>query len=143
MKNKKLLKLCLFYSTVMLLLFTLSFSVNATSGCCSGHGGVNCDAGPDSDGSVICNDGWKDSSCSYSSMSKCALPSKSSNIRSGSSNNRTNSSSSNTINTQRGTKPKSFMEKHPVLGPLLGISIAVPVIPLGIVGMIINLFSRK
>lgn len=34
-------------------------------GACSGHGGVNCAAGPDSDGSVICNDGWRDSSVRY------------------------------------------------------------------------------
>lgn len=37
----------------------------ASSGACSGHGGVNCAAGPDSDGSVICNDGWRDSSVQY------------------------------------------------------------------------------
>lgn len=34
-------------------------------GACSGHDGVNCAAGPDSDGSVICNDGWEDSSVDY------------------------------------------------------------------------------
>lgn len=46
-------------------------NVLATSGACSWHGGVNCAAGPDWDGSVICNDGWRDSSVSYSSMAKC------------------------------------------------------------------------
>jgi hypothetical protein len=44
----------------------------ATSGACSSHGGVDCSAGPDSDGSVICVDGWLNSSVSYSSMKKCA-----------------------------------------------------------------------
>lgn len=43
----------------------------ATSGACSSHGGVNCAAGPDSDGSVICNDTWPDSSVQYSSMVMC------------------------------------------------------------------------
>ena len=45
--------------------------VYATSGACSSHGGVNCSAGADSDGSVICYDGWEDSSVSYSSMVMC------------------------------------------------------------------------
>jgi len=43
----------------------------ATSGACSWHGGVSCSAGADWDGSVICNDGWRDSSVSYSSMIMC------------------------------------------------------------------------
>ena len=38
----------------------------ATSGCCSGHDGVNCGAGAPSNGKVVCNDGWTGSSCSYS-----------------------------------------------------------------------------
>ncbi len=37
----------------------------ASAGACSGHGGVDCAAGPDSDGSVICMDGWKGSSVAY------------------------------------------------------------------------------
>lgn len=37
----------------------------ASRGACSWHGGVNCVAGPDIDGSVICNDGWRDSSVQY------------------------------------------------------------------------------
>lgn len=52
----------------------------ATSGACSGHGGVSCGAGSDSDGSVICNDGWRNSSVSYSSMVMCGAPSKARNI---------------------------------------------------------------
>lgn len=43
----------------------------SASGACSYHGGVNCSAGSDWDGSVICNDGWQDSSVSYSSMVSC------------------------------------------------------------------------
>ena len=37
----------------------------SSSGACSSHGGVNCALGPDVDGSVICNDGWTDSSVEY------------------------------------------------------------------------------
>ena len=43
----------------------------ATSGACSDHGGVSCSAGADFDGSVVCNDGWRDSSVSYSATSEC------------------------------------------------------------------------
>ena len=43
----------------------------ATSGTCSYHGGVDCSAGEDTDGSVICNDGWTESSVLYSDMSSC------------------------------------------------------------------------
>ncbi|MBF0291968.1 MAG: fibronectin type III domain-containing protein, partial [Nitrospinae bacterium] len=42
-------------------------------GACSDHGGVNCSAGQDSDGSVICNDGWLDSTVQYS-CSNSSLP---------------------------------------------------------------------
>lgn len=38
----------------------------ASSGACSSHDGVDCSAGPDSDGSVICNDGWRGSAVEYS-----------------------------------------------------------------------------
>ncbi len=44
----------------------------AASGACSSHGGVNCSAGSDYDGSVICYDGWRNSTVSYSSMSMCS-----------------------------------------------------------------------
>lgn len=37
----------------------------ASSGACSGHGGVNCAAGPQPNGRVICNDGWKGSKVMY------------------------------------------------------------------------------
>ncbi len=51
--------------------FSLIQSVQATSGACSYHGGVSCGAGPDWDGSAICNDGWRDSSVSYLSSNEC------------------------------------------------------------------------
>lgn len=59
---------------VLLLATLFAFSgqfVFATSGACSSHGGVSCASGPDSDGSVICNDGWTDSSVFYESVSMC------------------------------------------------------------------------
>jgi hypothetical protein len=34
-------------------------------GACSHHDGDNCLAGPDKDGSVICNDGWRESTVAY------------------------------------------------------------------------------
>ncbi len=37
----------------------------SSPGACSWHGGVDCSAGADFDGSVICNDGWRDSSVTY------------------------------------------------------------------------------
>lgn len=46
-------------------------SAHATSGACSWHNGVNCSAGPDWDGSEICNDGWRDSSVLYSNTIMC------------------------------------------------------------------------
>ena len=49
----------------------LPISAYAASGACSYHGGVDCSAGADWDGSVICNDGWRESSVSYSSMVMC------------------------------------------------------------------------
>ncbi|MFA5793179.1 MAG: hypothetical protein WC897_04920 [Candidatus Gracilibacteria bacterium] len=55
-------------------LIGLTSSVNyvlATSGACSGHDGVDCSAGADLDGSVICDDGWRGSSVSYVSWASC------------------------------------------------------------------------
>jgi hypothetical protein len=39
---------------------------------CGNHGGINCQAGPDVDGSVICHDGFKDASPRYAIS--CAAP---------------------------------------------------------------------
>ncbi len=59
------------------LIFTLyPYHVDAKSGACSGHRGVNCAAGADKDGSVICNDGWKKSTVSYASMKECRKKTK-------------------------------------------------------------------
>ena len=41
------------------------------SGACSDHGGVDCNAGANSDGSVICNDGWRDSSVNFYNVIEC------------------------------------------------------------------------
>ena len=57
---------------IAVLLFPLS--AYATSGACSGHGGVNCSAGSGANGQVICNDGWDGSSVSYASMEECQTP---------------------------------------------------------------------
>jgi hypothetical protein len=46
----------------------LTSPVYAITGACSGHDGVDCSAGADTDGSVICSDGWTDSSVDYTSM---------------------------------------------------------------------------
>lgn len=59
-----------------MLFLSLCVSVSpvlATSGACSDHGGVNCSAGANYDGSVVCNDGWEDSSVSFSSVSECSM----------------------------------------------------------------------
>ena len=55
---------------LILLVLFLPVTVNAASGCCSSHGGVDCTK-IQSNGNVVCNDGWKGSSCSYSGMKKC------------------------------------------------------------------------
>jgi len=68
--KEKIKKISLF---IIIFLFSFDFlsSVKATSGACSWHGGVNCAVGPDWDGSVICNDGWKDSGVSFYSTDEC------------------------------------------------------------------------
>ena len=54
--------------------FYLPIQVFAVSGTCSWHGGVDCDAMADWDGSAICNDGWRDSSETFYSIQKCKTP---------------------------------------------------------------------
>lgn len=51
-------------------LIALNPIVFAKSGCCSSHKGVDCNK-IQSDGKVVCNDGWTGSSCAYSSMVMC------------------------------------------------------------------------
>lgn|GEM_PF-1433267 len=65
---KKSISFILFLSMVFLF---FPQSVQAKSGCCSGHGGVSCSAGAQGNGDVICNDAWTGSSCSYSEMAMC------------------------------------------------------------------------
>ncbi|MFA7049846.1 MAG: hypothetical protein WC164_01905 [Patescibacteria group bacterium] len=57
---------------LLLLICFFPFIAKASSGACSGHGGINCSAGADYDGSVICNDGWRDSSVKYYDADECA-----------------------------------------------------------------------
>lgn len=61
----------IFIFTLIIVSFGLIQKVEATSGACSYHGGVKCGAGPDWDGSEICNDGWTDSAVSYISSEEC------------------------------------------------------------------------
>lgn len=55
----------------ILIVVLISDVAYATQGTCSSHGGIDCDQGPDIDGSAICHDGWKDSSESFYDADKC------------------------------------------------------------------------
>ena len=63
------------FITSTLILLALPFLsvdlVYATEGSCSWHGGVNCNAGPDLDGSEICKDGWRDSTVNFANSVEC------------------------------------------------------------------------
>lgn len=75
MKNQ-IRRIALFsYIFVVPFLITLIFpsQADAISGSCSYHGGVACSLGSDYDGSVICNDGWRDSSVSFSDAQECKV----------------------------------------------------------------------
>lgn len=52
-------------------LFIESLPAEAVEGTCSWHGGIDCSAGSDWDGSAICNDGWMDSNENYYSTKSC------------------------------------------------------------------------
>lgn len=56
---------------IILFLLFVPVMVDAKSGCCSHHGGVDCTQ-KQKNGRVVCNDGWKGSSCYYNEMKKCA-----------------------------------------------------------------------
>lgn len=60
-----------FIPLLVFVLLVIPISVFAISGACSYHEGVNCSAGADWDGSVICNDGNRDSSVLYKDMTMC------------------------------------------------------------------------
>lgn len=70
-------KLIVFF-LILASIFIFSSPVFSKSGCCSSHGGVNCAAGAQGNGNVICNDGWTGSSCLYSEMVMCGGSSSSS-----------------------------------------------------------------
>ncbi len=67
----KIKRLLLTTLAALLAAFLYVTPVFAKSGCCSGHGGVDCAAGSQDNGNVICNDGWTGSSCAYSGMVMC------------------------------------------------------------------------
>jgi len=70
--NKLISKKTLLSLILVPLMLVGSYNIiSASSGACSWHGGVDCISGADWDGSVICNDGWRDSNVSYNSMSEC------------------------------------------------------------------------
>jgi hypothetical protein len=56
---------------LLALLVPISTFAENGSGACSYHDGVNCSAGWQSDGIVICNDGWKESVVEYEFVEKC------------------------------------------------------------------------
>ncbi|MEI6093657.1 MAG: hypothetical protein WCQ47_08300, partial [bacterium] len=56
---------------ILSVIFFAGNSVYATSGACSSHRGAMCSVGPDSDGSVVCNDGWRDSTVSFYDTDEC------------------------------------------------------------------------
>ena len=58
-----------FLGTFLLSVF-MFINVEAASGCCSSHGGVDCSK-KQANGNVVCVDGWTGSTCSYSGMKKC------------------------------------------------------------------------
>lgn len=64
--------MCRRFCTILIIIaiIFIPVEINASSGCCSHHGGVDCSR-KQANGRVICNDGWMGSSCYYSSMSKC------------------------------------------------------------------------
>lgn len=62
------------FSAILFFLISLQTTiVYASSGACSDHGGINCSAGAGTGGSVICNDGWSNSSVLFSSADECKI----------------------------------------------------------------------
>jgi hypothetical protein len=72
-ETNKVMEKIFSYNLILLaaFLFIVPITVYATSGACSYHLGVNCNAGADYDGSAICNDGWRDSLVSFSNTDEC------------------------------------------------------------------------
>lgn len=67
----RVLKNLLGNGLIVLAFFLVHNIAFAVEGTCSWHGGVNCNAGSDWDGSAVCNDGWRDSSERYSEQIMC------------------------------------------------------------------------
>jgi len=63
--------LCLILAVAILIIPSKVFGI---SGACSSHGGVNCSAGANLEGNVVCNDGWANSSVLFSQTDECNCP---------------------------------------------------------------------
>jgi len=70
-KNMNYYKITIQITLSILVLLFIPISLNATSGACSWHDGVDCDRGRQTDGKVYCNDGWTDSMVQYDYMKEC------------------------------------------------------------------------
>jgi hypothetical protein len=62
-------KILLIFS--LLFVFAIFNVSHASSGACSYHGGVDCSAGANLYGKVVCNDGWTNSSVYFSDVDEC------------------------------------------------------------------------
>lgn len=60
-----------FEITLVLLLFSTSLNLLAISDDCASHGGVDCNYGPDHDGSIVCKDGYKNSQINFKDADAC------------------------------------------------------------------------
>ncbi|HLC20441.1 MAG TPA: hypothetical protein VJK72_05960, partial [Candidatus Nanoarchaeia archaeon] len=63
-----------FILSVHYFIFVEKAEASIGSGACSWHNGVDCNAGSDGDGSVICHDGWRDSSVGFYSVCDKGCP---------------------------------------------------------------------
>ena len=63
-------KLIVFWLITLILPISSVFA--QAPGTCAWHSGVDCNAMADWDGSAICNDGWRDSSETFSSVQECS-----------------------------------------------------------------------
>ncbi len=71
MKKTKVYSI-IFSLTIIFSIFLFNIeNIDAISGACSSHGGVNCSMGRQLNGKVYCNDGWTDSMANYSFMVMC------------------------------------------------------------------------
>lgn len=70
-KNMNYHKIIIQITLFILVLLFIPISLNATSGACSWHDGVDCSRGWQAEGTVYCNDGWTDSMVKYDFMVKC------------------------------------------------------------------------